>query len=153
MQPIARPPTKSSMNCEPLMACFVRLLDYSPRHPEITLHYTRFKFPALAYKFLVLSKNFPVPLSREFCSKPAESLGEWRPLCAICLKIEKFPVNFPVSREFGSGDGFDCDCVRHHRKNSHLIHLSFLRWRPHLTLSCGNRSSRIVRELGESLSG
>ena len=26
----------------------------------------------------------------------------------------KFPVNFPVSREFGSGDGFDVDCVRHH---------------------------------------
>ena len=26
----------------------------------------------------------------------------------------KFPVNFPVSREFGSGDGFDYDCVRHH---------------------------------------
>jgi hypothetical protein len=24
----------------------------------------------------------------------------------------KFPVNFPVSREFGSGDRFDCDCVR-----------------------------------------
>ena len=27
--------------------------------------------------------------------------------------LTKFPVNFPVSREFGSGDGFDCDCVRH----------------------------------------
>jgi hypothetical protein len=26
----------------------------------------------------------------------------------------KFPVFFPVSREFGSGDGFDLDCVRHH---------------------------------------
>ena len=26
----------------------------------------------------------------------------------------KFPVNFPVSREFGSGDAFDYDCVRHH---------------------------------------
>ena len=29
-------------------------------------------------------------------------------------KIAKFPVNFPVSREFRSGDGFDYDCVRHH---------------------------------------
>jgi hypothetical protein len=36
-------------------------------------------------------------------------------------KMEKFPVNFPVSREFGSGDGFDCDCVRHHPQNRALI--------------------------------
>jgi len=27
--------------------------------------------------------------------------------------LAKFPVNFPVSREFDSWDGFDCDCVRH----------------------------------------
>src|SRR5262245_9358610 len=26
----------------------------------------------------------------------------------------KFPVNFPVSREFAGGDRFECDCVRHH---------------------------------------
>jgi hypothetical protein len=26
----------------------------------------------------------------------------------------KFPVYFPVSREFGSGDGFESDCVRHY---------------------------------------
>src|SRR5262245_38393182 len=30
----------------------------------------------------------------------------------------KFPVNFPVSREFASGDGFDYDCVRHQLKQS-----------------------------------
>ena len=29
-------------------------------------------------------------------------------------RIEKFPVVFPVSRKFASGDGFDYDCVRHH---------------------------------------
>jgi hypothetical protein len=29
-------------------------------------------------------------------------------------RIEKIPVLFPVSREFGSGDGFAYDCVRHH---------------------------------------
>ena len=29
-------------------------------------------------------------------------------------RIEKIPVLFPVSREFGSRDWFDCDCVRHH---------------------------------------
>ena len=28
-------------------------------------------------------------------------------------KFEKFPVLFPVSREFECGDGFDNDCVRH----------------------------------------
>jgi len=32
-----------------LRACLFR-----KRHPEITLHYTRFKFPVLAYKFPVL---------------------------------------------------------------------------------------------------
>jgi hypothetical protein len=26
----------------------------------------------------------------------------------------KFPVLFPVCREFGSGDAFDLDCVHHH---------------------------------------
>ena len=26
----------------------------------------------------------------------------------------KFPVNFPVSREIGFGDGFADDCIRHH---------------------------------------
>jgi hypothetical protein len=25
--------------------------------------------------------------------------------------LTKFPVNFPVSREFGSGDGFVADCI------------------------------------------
>lgn len=30
------------------------------------------------------------------------------------MDLTKFPVFFPVSREFGSGDGFDCNCVRHH---------------------------------------
>jgi hypothetical protein len=28
--------------------------------------------------------------------------------------LKKIPVLFPVSRDFGSGDAFDCDCVRHH---------------------------------------
>ena len=32
--------------------------------------------------------------------------------------LTKFPDNFPVSRECGSGDGFDCDCVRHHAVHS-----------------------------------
>jgi hypothetical protein len=34
----------------------------------------------LAFKFPVPSQKFPVPVSREFCSKSAESLDEWRPL-------------------------------------------------------------------------
>ena len=53
---------------------------FRKRHPEITLHYTRFKFPVLAFKFPVPSQKFPVPLSREFRSKSAESLDEWQPL-------------------------------------------------------------------------
>ena len=28
--------------------------------------------------------------------------------------LMKFPVLFPVSREFERGDRFECDCVRHH---------------------------------------
>jgi hypothetical protein len=43
---------------------------FRKRHPEITLHYTRFKFPVLAYKFPVLSQKFPVLLRREFRCKP-----------------------------------------------------------------------------------
>jgi len=30
------------------------------------------------------------------------------------VDLTKFPVLFPVSREFDSGDGFDLDCVRRH---------------------------------------
>ena len=51
----------------------------------------------------------------EFDSKPSITLefpalgaGARRP------KFEKFPVLFPVNREFGCRDGFDNDCVRHH---------------------------------------
>jgi hypothetical protein len=29
-------------------------------------------------------------------------------------KLAKFPDNFPVSREFDGGDGFEYDCVRSH---------------------------------------
>ena len=29
-------------------------------------------------------------------------------------EFAKFPVNFPVSREFERGDRFEWDCVRHH---------------------------------------
>jgi hypothetical protein len=32
--------------------------------------------------------------------------------------LTKFPVNFPVSREFGSGDGFVRDCIHHHKFNN-----------------------------------
>ena len=39
---------------------------------------------------------------------PALGAGARRP------KFEKFPVLFPVNREFGCRDGFDNDCVRHH---------------------------------------
>ena len=53
---------------------------FRKRYPEINLDYTRFKFPVLASKFPVPSQKFPVPLSREFRSKAAESLDEWRPL-------------------------------------------------------------------------
>jgi hypothetical protein len=49
-------------------------------------------------------------------------------------RIEKVPVLFPVRREFWNGDGFDCDCVRHHPVR---ISIEFLRlaecaspWRP-----------------------
>jgi hypothetical protein len=35
-------------------------------------------------------------------------------IAAAQAKLPKFPVNFPAGREFGSGDGFDLDCVRHH---------------------------------------
>ena len=45
-------------------------LPFRKRHPEITLHYTRFKFPVLAFKFPVPSQKFPVLLSREFRCKP-----------------------------------------------------------------------------------
>jgi hypothetical protein len=30
------------------------------------------------------------------------------------LNFAKFPVNFPVSREFDGGDGFESDCIHHH---------------------------------------
>jgi hypothetical protein len=53
---------------------------FRKRYPEIDLDYTRFKFPVLAFNFPVPSQKLPVPLSREFCSKSAESLDEWRPL-------------------------------------------------------------------------
>jgi hypothetical protein len=53
---------------------------FRKRHPEITLHYTRFKFPVHAFKFPVPLQKFPVPLSREFRFKSAESLDEWQPL-------------------------------------------------------------------------
>ena len=33
---------------------------------------------------------------------------------SIKRPIHKFPVIFPDKREFGRGDGFESDCVRHH---------------------------------------
>src|SRR5262245_37230197 len=42
------------------------------------------------------------------CSCPAHQIRCKPP------NFAKFPVNFPVSREFDGGDGFDWDCVRHH---------------------------------------
>jgi hypothetical protein len=62
-------------------------------HPEIGLHYSWFKFSVLGFKFPARSQEFPVRLSREFCSKSAESLDERRPLSRDLPKIEKFPVS------------------------------------------------------------
>jgi hypothetical protein len=66
------------------------------------------------WKFLVLLTNFPVPIFRELAGK----LRNHRPLRPSengnHPEIAKFPVLFPVSREFRPRDGFDIDCVRHH---------------------------------------
>jgi hypothetical protein len=53
------------------------LLSLPRTSSEITLNYARFKFPVLARTNSVPSQKFPVPLSREFCSKSTESLDEW----------------------------------------------------------------------------
>ena len=71
------------------------------------------KIPVAAPKFPVPPKKFPVLLRREFALSPLnhwmkDDLSRGRP------KIEKFPVNSPVSREFACGDKFDLECVRHH---------------------------------------
>ncbi len=48
----------------------------------------------------------------------AESLWNWSRVSARNLAMRadsiKFPVLFPVSREFGGGDRFDIDCAHHH---------------------------------------
>src|SRR4029078_2176012 len=55
--------------------------------------------------------------------------------------LTDIPVNFPVSREFGNGDGFDLDCVRHHPVwlSGTLWRLVDLprRWRAFLLSACG----------------
>jgi len=38
----------------------------------------------------------------------------------------KFPVNFPVTRNFNSGDEFATDCVHRHLKNRALISNGYL---------------------------
>ncbi len=43
-----------------------------------------------------------------FIRQPEPKSGSMSPELVI------FPVNFPVSREFRSGDRFDTDCIRHH---------------------------------------
>src|SRR5262245_22817624 len=46
--------------------------------------------------------------SHWICSCPAHQI-RCKP-----LNFAKFPVNFPVSREFDGGDGFESDCIHHH---------------------------------------
>ena len=41
--------------------------------------------------------------------------------------MDKFPVLFPVSREFGSGDGFVRDCIHHHAVPQISGHRDFVR--------------------------
>ena len=59
-----------------------------------------FKFPVRAYKFPVPSQKFPVLLSREFCCKPLNLFTCRRSKSHRGRNLTKFPVNFPVSREF-----------------------------------------------------
>ena len=73
------------------------------------------KFPVLLLNFRVLAPEIPCSDAYGIRLKtldnigvPALGAGARRP------KFEKFPVLFPVNREFGCRDGFDNDCVRHH---------------------------------------
>src|SRR5450631_1269161 len=50
--------------------------------------------------------NLAPSLRNHWASEPYET--------GSAPEFEKFPVLFPVSSEFRSGDGFDHDCVRHH---------------------------------------
>src|SRR5262245_57916016 len=77
-------------------------------HPEVALLYSSFKFPVLACKFPVPSQKFPVLLSREFHCKPLNLLAYRLSKLHLAGGFAKIPW------EFGSGDGFDYDCVRHH---------------------------------------
>jgi len=67
----------------------------SERHPEITLRYTRFKFPVLAYKFPVPSQKFPVPLRREFCCKLLNLLARQLSKSHQVGGFDEIPFFFP----------------------------------------------------------
>jgi hypothetical protein len=63
------------------------------------------KFAVHLQNFPVLAQKFPVPVRREFGSKAPKSLA-WRPpIERRCPKNRKFPILFPVSREFGVETG------------------------------------------------
>ena len=48
-------------------------------------------------------KKFPVLLHREFYGKPLDLLVSWPSNSLQNAEFAKFPVNFPVSREFAGG--------------------------------------------------
>lgn len=65
--------------------------------------------------FPVLRQEFPDLYDREFCVEPWCHWIDWADLPKRRFGIAKFPVLFPVGREFSSRDGFGIDCVRHQR--------------------------------------
>jgi hypothetical protein len=77
------------------------------------LQYWRPKFLVRVSKFPIPTKKFPVLLCREF---------RWKTLILpACQRLRtkrvdstKFPILFPVSRKFGSTDGFRYNCLRDH---------------------------------------
>jgi len=54
----------------------------------------------LEMKFPVRAKKFPVSSSRELCEKSLRAAGSRYEIGSWSPEIAKFPVKFPVSREF-----------------------------------------------------
>ena len=79
-------------------------------------------------------------MSREFACKPLNSLGlKTTDRDKLAPEFEKFPVLFPVSREFASGDGFDTTAsatIYLTDYSRHNLQLKRSRWR---VASCRKR--------------
>jgi hypothetical protein len=60
-------------------------------------------------------QKIPGSISQGISAKTPENVRSFE-ACKQSIKpsIHKFPVIFPDKREFGRGDGFESDCVRHH---------------------------------------